>query len=277
MRFSALFTLGLATAAIATPTKVQRDAAPVESVIAAIGDKTDALASAINSWSGGSTSPVEDASASLISTIKSGVETVNSNGDLTSSDALALTSPVQDLTKKVESTIDSLVGKKDEIVAAGAGGLVLESLKAQYSAADSLAQAISAKVPSALSDLAAELSSGITSAIQKGIDAYKDAGSKPTETATETGGSKPTETATETGGSKPTETGDATTTAAPTTTSSPVIPTGGSETSSSAAVSTPMESSTATESSPPVFTGAASKAGFSLGGAIAAAALVAAF
>ncbi|KAL5357625.1 hydrophobic surface binding protein A-domain-containing protein [Aspergillus floccosus] len=270
MRFSALFTLGLATVAIATPTKVQRDAAPVESVISAIEDKTDALGTAISGYNGGDTKSVESASADLISTIKSGVETVNSNGALTSTDALALTSPVQDLTKKVESVIDSIISKKSAFVGAGAGGTVLESLNAQYSAAKSLADAISSKVPESLADLAAQLSSGITKAIQKGIDAYKDAGSGSSST---TGGSSSTTTG---GGSSTTGGSSATTTAGPTATSTPVIPTGGSSGSSTAV---PSSSSPAgTTSAPlPTFTGAASKAGYSLGGALAAAALVAAF
>ncbi|KAL4890602.1 hydrophobic surface binding protein A-domain-containing protein [Aspergillus ambiguus] len=270
MRFSALFTLGLATVAIATPTKVQRDAAPVESVISAIQDKTEALGTAINGYSGGDTSSVESASSDLISTIKSGVETVNSNGDLTSTDALALTSPVQDLTKKVESVVNSIIDKKSQFVSAGAGGTVLESLKAQYAAAQSLSDAISSKVPSSLSDLAAQLSAGITDAIQKGIDAYKDAANSGSSSSTSSA-EQPTSTAT--GGASTTGGSSPTTSAGSSTTSSPVIPSGSSAPSSSSVASTPAGSSAPM----PTFTGAASKAGFSVGGALAAAAIVAAF
>ncbi|KAF9894420.1 hypothetical protein FE257_007923 [Aspergillus nanangensis] len=276
MKFSALFTLGLATAAIATPAK---RASGATDVIADITEKTQALGSAVSAYSGGDPSSVQSASDTLISTIKSGVESVNGGGDLSSTDALALTSPVQDLTKDVEAVVSDLIDKKSKFEAAGKAGTVLQSLKDQYAAADSLAKAISSKVPAALSDIAAELSSGITAAIQKGIDGYKGATDSEGGSSTTDGGSEPTETAEPTGTAEPTETAEPTATATATggaTTSAPVIPTGSSSsTPSSSAV--PSSTGGAAEPSSPAFTGAASKVSFTFGGAVAAAALVAAF
>ncbi|KAL3433486.1 hydrophobic surface binding protein A-domain-containing protein [Aspergillus tetrazonus] len=257
MKFTGLFTLALATTALATPAK--RQSSPAD-IIDTISSKVDALGSAVNSYSGGDPSDVQSASDDLVSTIRSAVEEVNAGPDLSNSDALALTSPIQDLTDDVEGVIDQLIAKKDQFVEAGAGGDVKAALSEQYDAASSLAEALSAKVPSALEDIAAELSAGITNAIQKGVDAYadvEDGGSSSSTSATGTA------TATSTGS----ETSSATD--APTSTSStPVIPTAtGTESS------TPTSSPTGTPA-PPEFTGAASKERFSLvGGALAAVAV----
>ncbi|EAW20589.1 cell wall mannoprotein 1 family protein [Aspergillus fischeri NRRL 181] len=283
MRFSALLiTLGL-TGALATPTLVSRQA-PAVGVISDISAQTSALASAVSSYSGGDPSAVKSASEKLVSTINSGVDTVKSGPALSTADALALTSPVQDLTKQVEGVVSDLISKKDQFVAANAGGTVYQDLQAQYTAADNLAKAISAKVPESLADIAAQLSAGITAAIQKGLDAYKDAASS---TGTASSSSAPaTETATAT------ETSTATGTVTETATSTPVIPTGTASGSASATPSTSATptkggsgsgsstgSATASTSTNLLATGAASKEHFSysLGGAVVAAAIAVAF
>lgn len=260
MKFSALFTLGLATAAVATPSLVQRDGKEVQALIENISSKTDALDSAISSYNGGDAGKVESASQELISVTTKGTEAVKAGDDLSSSDALALTSPIQDLTDKIEKAIDNLIAKKPKFEAAGAAGKIKADLSKQYDAAKGLAEALSSKVPEALGDIADELSAGITKAIQKGVDAYKDAkdggnggGDKPEPTGGN-GGDEPAPTGGNGGGSKP---------------SNPVIPgPTATPTASSSGVPAPTGSA-----APPVFTGAANKVGFSLGGAAVAAAI----
>ncbi|KAL2872596.1 cell wall mannoprotein 1 family protein [Aspergillus lucknowensis] len=266
MKFSGLLSLSLVAGAVsASPSLMKR--ADATDVIAQISDKVSTLDSAITSWTGGDYSKVKAASDSLISTINDGASTVSSGPDLSNADALALTGPVQDLTDQVETTIQHLISKKEQAVSEGAGGTVKTALNDQYDAAQKLADAITSKVPDALTDIANELSAGISAAIQKGIDAYKDVpeggdggsdggdGGAPAPTSTGTG-TEPeptataTETATETEAPEPTETS-----------STPVIPT-----------SEPTGSPTP---APPVFTGAAGKVGFSMAGNILAAAAVA--
>lgn len=267
MRFSALLvTLGL-TGALATPTLVSRQGGAV-GVISDIQAQTSALASAVSSYSGGDPSAVKSASEKLVSTINSGVDSVKSGPALSTADALALTSPVQDLTKQVQGVVNDLISKKDKFVAAGAGGTVYQDLQSQYTAADNLAKAISAKVPESLSDIAAQLSAGITAAIQKGIDSYKDA-------ASSTGSSS-------SASASATETKTATGTATKTATSTAVIPTGtasGSASASHSGSATPTKSGPASTSTNLLATGAASKEHFSytLGGAVVAAAIAVAF
>ncbi|PKY05707.1 cell wall manno protein MnpA [Aspergillus campestris IBT 28561] len=266
MKFTALFTLGLATSAIATPSLVQRDGKEVQSLIKDISAKTEALDSAISSYNGGDASKVQSASEELISVTTKGTETVKAGDDLTSSDALGLTSPIQDLTDKIETAVDNLISKKSKFEAAGAAGEIKAALSEQFDAAKGLAEALSAKVPEALSDIADELSAGITKALQKGVDAYKDAkdggnggGDKPEPTE------KPEPTGGNGGDDKPEPTGGN----GGSTTSAPVIPgPTAAPTASSSGVPAPTGSA-----APPVFTGAASRAGFSFGGAAVAAAI----
>ncbi|KAI9375535.1 hydrophobic surface binding protein A-domain-containing protein [Aspergillus egyptiacus] len=264
MKFTGLFTLALATTALATPTKRQSDPA---AIIDEISGQVTSLGEAISSYNGGDTSSIQAASDNLVDTINSAVETVNAGPSLSNSDALALTGPVQDLIDQVEVVIADLVDKKDLVVEEGAGGLVKESLDAQYAAASALAEALSSKVPPALEEIAAELSAGITDAIQVGIDAYADVedggddDDDDTPTTTTTATATPTETATET----ETETEPTPTETETPSTSVPVIPT---PTSSATGTPSPTDGP-----APPEFTGAANKERFSMFGALAAVAV----
>ncbi|MBF6915500.1 hypothetical protein HN283_20855, partial [Acinetobacter baumannii] len=58
-----------------------------------------------------------------------GTDTLNSN------DALGLQEPVSNLKDKIQSTVTDLNGKKQKLVAAGKGGVTLDDLKKQKSAA----------------------------------------------------------------------------------------------------------------------------------------------
>ncbi|KAL5686579.1 hypothetical protein EMGR_002656 [Emarellia grisea] len=211
MRFSALTSLlawGAFTGVLATPTKVswapslvERDFAAVTSVVAAISSKVDALDANIKAYTGGDTSAIVDASADLISTINDGTSTVAAQPALSQVDALNLVNPILALTNKVKTTIDDLISKKSLIVEAGAGPTTYNQLLDQYTASSNLATTLSGKVPEALKQVAEELSSGITSAIQKGIDAYKDVSTPPTTTTSSTSTpptTSPTTTPTET-------------------------------------------------------------------------------
>ncbi|PYH85642.1 hypothetical protein BO82DRAFT_164960 [Aspergillus uvarum CBS 121591] len=289
MKFtSVLFTLGLATSVFANPTKVvrepslvERDVAAVTSVLADIETKVKALDSAINSYSGGDPSKVESASSDLVSTINSGTSTVTGSDDLSSTDALEIPGPVQDLTKDVQTAVNDLISKKDQFVSAGAGATVYQQLQKQYTAAKNLADALTSKVPDSLSSLASSLSAGITDAIQKGVDEYKDVAtsSGTASSATSAASSASDKTATS-AASSATEKSETTAAAATTSdsattgaqTSSPVIPTSASASATPSSSSTPSASASST-----LFTGAANSDRFNyvFGGAAAAAAAIA--
>ncbi|KAF7128652.1 hypothetical protein CNMCM5793_003503 [Aspergillus hiratsukae] len=184
MRFSALtsvLALGAFTGVLATPTKVsrepslvERDIATITGVINDISAKVDALDADIKAYNGGPTDTIEGASEDLVSTINAGTSTVAAQPALSTPDALNLVNPILALTNKVKTTINDLISKKSPIVAAGSGPTTYNQLLAQYTASQNFATALSSKVPEGLKSTADQLSAGILSAIQTGIDAYKD-------------------------------------------------------------------------------------------------------
>jgi hypothetical protein len=196
MKFSAVLSaLALvAPGVFASPT--QRDLATIQGVITDIQGQVNSLQTAIEA------SPLDaDAiiaqSNALVTTIQDGATTVNGQPVLTQIEALGLVSPVQDLAADVDTTIQALIGVKDDILGLGEGCTTLEALQAQAAAAQQLSDAIVSKVPAALEDIATELAATVSAAIQKGVDAYAGScdGTEPTSTTTT---SEPTSTTTST-------------------------------------------------------------------------------
>lgn len=170
-------TMALSASVLATPTGLaERDLQSIKGVLTGISGKVATLHTAIKSYQGGNSQSVESASDTLVAAINSGAAKVKSSDDLNSMDALGLQEPVSDLKDDVKSTITDLNSKKQQIVAAGKGSVTLTDLKQQKTAALKLADAIVAKVPDNLQEIAQNLASGISDAIQKGIDDFKDVG-----------------------------------------------------------------------------------------------------
>ncbi|KAL5041980.1 hypothetical protein BDW71DRAFT_211656, partial [Aspergillus fruticulosus] len=205
-------TLATPTRVARQPTLVQRDSAAIVSKIAEINTQILALGSDIAAYTGGDTSAIEESSTQLIAAIDSGTEIVLAGDALTSIEALDLVTPILDLTSNVDTTIAALIDKKNLVVAAGSGPSVYTQLTAQLTAANAFAEALSSKVPAELKDVADELSAGIRTSIQKGIDAYADVAT-PTTSSTTT-----TATSTSTSTTETTTTSDTTTTETSTTT-----------------------------------------------------------
>ncbi|OJJ35993.1 hypothetical protein ASPWEDRAFT_93762, partial [Aspergillus wentii DTO 134E9] len=181
MKFtSVLFTLGLTAGVIAEPTvqsratPVERDLSTITGVLSGISDKVSALDSAIEAYKGGSVDPVQSASDNLVDAINSGTTKVKATDDLSAGDALGLTGPVSDLKDKIQTVIQHLTAKKSDIVKAKAGALTYNDLQDQKAAAQKLSDAIVSKVPKELDDIASGLASGISEAIGKGVDNFKD-------------------------------------------------------------------------------------------------------
>ena len=277
MKFAlSLLTLAFSANVLATPTvearnptRVERDLASVTGVLSGISDKVGALHTSIMNYNGGNTQSVESASDTLVDSINSGTTKVKGTDTLNSMDALGLQEPVSNLKDKIQSTITDLKGKKQKLVAAGKGGVTLDDLKKQKSAALKLSDAIVSKVPDNLQDIAHDLSSGISDAIQKGIDGFQDVAKKnkvakvPVATAP----------ASESSSSAPCDCSDAAPVSQPKPTSSSLF--GSTASTSSAAASS---SGTPSSSSSPAFTGAASVNKISgPAGVVALAAVVMAF
>lgn len=87
----------LSASILATPTMVERDLAPIKSVISGIGGKVDTLHTSIKSYNGGNTQSEESASDTLVDAINSGTAKVKGTEELDSMSALGLQKPVLDL------------------------------------------------------------------------------------------------------------------------------------------------------------------------------------
>ena len=179
MKFTSISLLALGlSGALATPAQpIEKRAGGVQSILqvfSTISNKVDALNSAIQSYNGGDPSKVESASQAVVSATKSGIPTAKNAGQLSQSDALQLTKPVQGLIKQTKNVVSELDSKEAKFAAAGACQKVLSSLKDQKSTSSELSKAINSNVPKSLQSISAKLSSQIADAIQKGIDAYQN-------------------------------------------------------------------------------------------------------
>ena len=176
MKFAAfsILTLGLTSGALAQPTRVERDLPTVTGVLSGIGPKVEALDSAVQAYSGGDVAKVQQASDNLVDAINAGTTKVKGTSDLSTSDALGLPGPVNELKEKISTVITHLSSKKQQLVKAGKGGQTYSDLTEQKTAAKKLSDTIVSKVPDSLQDLAGSIASGISEAIQKGVKDFQD-------------------------------------------------------------------------------------------------------
>ncbi|TID13831.1 cell wall manno protein MnpA [Venturia nashicola] len=169
MRFA---TLAFATGAFAQITVIKPI---IEKLNADVGGVNTAL----KGYTTGDGADVLAASKKLLDEISSGVTTAKGSSDLTQNDALQLTGPFQGLQSATENIIKELSAKKCNFASSGKASEVLSSLQDQLTATKALAEAITSKVPPPLQSVAAQLSSGIATAIQSGVDSFKDLSSCP--------------------------------------------------------------------------------------------------
>jgi len=232
MRFA---TLAFASGAVAQLTVLQ----PVITKI--VGD-VGTLDTAITGYSSGDASGVLSAGNALLTDIQSGVTTAKGSADLSQNDALSLTTPIQGLQSATENVIKDLTAKKCAFATAGKAGDVLTNLQDQLTASQALADAITSKVPQALQSIAAQLSSGIATALQGGITSFKDTSSCP---AAPGGGSSSSAAAPSSGAASSAS-------AAPSSTGSTAP-----SASAKPTASTPASNSTVSTAKPSTYTGAA--------------------
>jgi len=168
MRFA---TIAFATGAVAQLTVLT----PVISTIVSDVGNLDTAVKGFTTDAG----PSLTAAKTLLDDINAGVATAKGSADLSQNDALSLTTPIQGLQSATEGLIKDLTDKKCAFVTAGKASDVLTNLQDQLTASKALADAITAKVPQALQSIAAQLSSGIATAVQGGITSFKDTSSCP--------------------------------------------------------------------------------------------------
>lgn len=230
-------------------------------VITKIVSDVGALGTAINAYTGGDGAAVLSAGKMLLDDINAGVTTAKGSAALSQEDALALTTPIQGLQTATEGVIRDLTAKKCSFASSGKATDVLTNLQDQLTASKALADAITSKVPSALQPIAATLSSGIATALQGGVDSFKDTSSCP---AAPGGGSSssaaPTSGSSSSASAAPTSGGSGTFTCHLSQRHSTNVSIAAPSSSAKPTVSAPPSNSTVSTVKPSSYTGAASAA-----------------
>lgn len=173
--FGTVLTLGLALGTLAEPIPKhsKRDAQVFLDAFTSVNEQVTVLETAMTDFAGDATD-VSAASAELIKRIEAGTTAVSAEPELTSTEALGLVGPIQDLTTDINASIDATIEQEPAFIEAGIEADILESLNAQKAGSGAFSEAVVDKVPEALKDTAAQLAAGIADAIQRGIDAYSD-------------------------------------------------------------------------------------------------------
>jgi hypothetical protein len=174
MKFAVASVLALVLGTQATI--VARDLTQLTNIINDIDAATKALGTAASGYTTDFVT-LQSAASKLQGLINSGVAAFNANAALNIAEAAQLAGTVADLVKDVTTTIDGIVAKKSVFESTQKTAEVLKTLQEQKAASQSLADAITAKVPADLKEAAVILSAQISDALVKGITAFT--GSSP--------------------------------------------------------------------------------------------------
>ncbi|POR33539.1 Cell wall mannoprotein 1 [Tolypocladium paradoxum] len=182
MKFSAVTLACLATGVYSRvadpPVRVlERDLATVTGVIGTAGQDIDAVAKAINAFSGDS-KPVEAAAAQLISNLGAGKAKVDGSSQLTLADALGLQQPVKDLEAKGQTLADDLHKAKPIIEKAGLCDVTRKQVNDINTASQALISAVVSKVPTDAQAIAKALADGLIQILNKAQDDFSTANCK---------------------------------------------------------------------------------------------------
>ncbi|OAA36635.1 cell wall protein [Metarhizium rileyi] len=186
MKFSNAIILAAATGSYAS---IQDVKAVLESVEGAI----TSLNTAAKSFDG-NVDAVKSKSEALVSTLKAGKSKIDGSSDLTLTDALGLTTPVQALTKKGQSLADDFKARRSDVEKAGACGTVRSQLTEINTNSEALIKSVVGKVPKDAQSVAQTLASGLTKVLKQAEGDFSEENCKDSgkSSATETGGASQT-------------------------------------------------------------------------------------
>ncbi|KAL4928180.1 cell wall mannoprotein 1 family protein [Aspergillus undulatus] len=178
MKFlTTLLTLTLFSSTFAAPAqKEKRALADYQNVFTGISDQVAVVSSTVSSYVSASVpgADVQSAANELVTIINNGAASIATFDALSNLDALALVSPIRDLSSDVGDLVDAVIAAEPNFEGDGLAADVLGLLEAQKAATEALTNAMTPKVPAALQNIAAELAGGIIAEIERGIAAYSD-------------------------------------------------------------------------------------------------------
>ncbi|KAG5917739.1 hypothetical protein E4U61_002440 [Claviceps capensis] len=196
MKFSAAVTVIAAAGAYA-------DLQIVKTVLSDVSSGIESLDTAAKGFSG-DVGAVKSKADSLIASLKKGKSTVDGSSDLTLQDAIGLSDPVQGLTKKGQTLLDTFKAKRSDVEKAGACETVRGELKDINDNSNALIKSVVAKVPKDAQTIAEGLAAGLTKVLSQAQDDFSEANCKDSGGATSTG--EPSKTASETSSETASET-----------------------------------------------------------------------
>lgn len=180
MQFKSLFTLGLASVAVAAPamTAAQKaqsaqDLATVQAVFNDVQAGIDVMVQAVKTYTGepAALASIQSGSDNLMKIINDGAKKVAASTAMGLADAIGVLGPVSTLGSKVDEIVLALAEKKETFTKLSLQQVVIDDLKAQKGAADELVKAILANLPmpGLLGIIAGPIAKGITDKIDNGI------------------------------------------------------------------------------------------------------------
>ncbi|EFZ03942.1 hydrophobic surface binding protein A family protein [Metarhizium robertsii] len=170
MKFSNAVVLAAATGTYAQITVIQ-------GVLTSVGSGIEGLDSAATGFNG-DVDAVKSKADALVSAIKSGKTKVDGSSDLTLTDALGLTDPVQSLTKKGQSLADNFKAKRSDVEKAGACDTVRTELSDINTNSKALIDAVVSKVPKDAQTIAQSLAAGLTKVLNQAQDDFSESNCK---------------------------------------------------------------------------------------------------
>lgn len=148
----------------------------VNKVLSAINTDLGAFDQTIQAYTGGSdVSALTAASDKIEADTKQGAKDISAGGELSTTDAVSITTSVTNLQGSLDKALGHLQGKGDKLAAAGQFKTIQGQLDSQSVAAQALADAINSKTPQELKGVGSQLSGQISASLKTTQDFFKSA------------------------------------------------------------------------------------------------------
>ncbi|KAG6005290.1 hypothetical protein E4U21_000265 [Claviceps maximensis] len=158
----------------------------IKTALGAVSTGIESLDTAAQGFAG-NIEDVKSKADSLVASIKKGKTTVDGSSDLTIQEALGLTDPVQDLTKKSRALLATFKTKRSDVEKAGACDTVRGELKDINDNSEALITSVVSKVPKDAQSIAKSLAFELTKVLAEAQNDFSETNCKNSGGAAKTG------------------------------------------------------------------------------------------
>jgi hypothetical protein len=154
---------------------VAADGAAIVAAMTKVADQSIALNDTVASWDGNvfALLPILVDSTKLLADINAATDTAKASANLTVIEGFGVAQETTALSSIVQTTLATIVSKKDKFAELFLQVAILLELKAEKSATDSFAAAVTEKLPAALQGVAPSLIKPIDDAFDSAIASYE--------------------------------------------------------------------------------------------------------